>query len=149
MPSATVRRLWSFLEVTNTEKRSTFLLPSVPAGRFPLCPDHFEMPRDENGPFSDPQFRSRTQGRSHSWLKKPATAVCSRVTRSTGYRVRLGDYRIIYTVVDDVLLVVVVALGQRRDVYEHCDASSSVSVSSPIEDHFGIGSEGSNEAPQL
>jgi mRNA interferase RelE/StbE len=29
------------------------------------------------------------------------------------------DYRIIYTVADDVLLVVVVTLGHRRDVYEH------------------------------
>jgi mRNA interferase RelE/StbE len=31
--------------------------------------------------------------------------------------VRVGDYRIIYTVEDGVLLVVVVALGHRRDVY--------------------------------
>ncbi len=30
-----------------------------------------------------------------------------------GLRVRVGDYRIIYTVDDDVLLVVVVALGHR------------------------------------
>ncbi len=34
-----------------------------------------------------------------------------------GYRVRVGDYRIIYTVADDVLLVVVVTIGRRRDVY--------------------------------
>jgi len=34
-----------------------------------------------------------------------------------GYRVRVGDYRIIYTIEDDVLLVVVVTLGHRRDVY--------------------------------
>jgi len=33
-------------------------------------------------------------------------------------RVRVGDYRIIYTVADDVLLVVVVALGHRSDVYD-------------------------------
>jgi mRNA interferase RelE/StbE len=35
-----------------------------------------------------------------------------------GLRVRVGDYRIIYTVEDDVLLVVVVALGHRREIYE-------------------------------
>jgi mRNA interferase RelE/StbE len=34
-----------------------------------------------------------------------------------GLRVRIGDYRIIYTVEDDVLLVVVVTVGHRRDVY--------------------------------
>ncbi|MGH2781147.1 MAG: hypothetical protein ACRDLA_06985 [Thermoleophilaceae bacterium] len=31
---------------------------------------------------------------------------------------RVGDYGIIYTVADDVLLVVVVTLGHRRDVYD-------------------------------
>jgi mRNA interferase RelE/StbE len=32
--------------------------------------------------------------------------------------VRVGDYRIIYRIQDDVLLVVVLRLGHRRDVYE-------------------------------
>ena len=32
-------------------------------------------------------------------------------------RIRVGDYRIIYLVEDDVLLVVVVTPGHRRDVY--------------------------------
>jgi mRNA interferase RelE/StbE len=32
--------------------------------------------------------------------------------------VRVGDYRIIYTVQDDVLLIVVVTLGHRREVYD-------------------------------
>jgi mRNA interferase RelE/StbE len=31
--------------------------------------------------------------------------------------VRVGDYRIIYTIADDVLLIVVLALGHRREVY--------------------------------
>jgi mRNA interferase RelE/StbE len=35
-----------------------------------------------------------------------------------GLRVRVGDYRIIYTIEDDVLLIVVVTIGHRRDVYE-------------------------------
>lgn len=33
------------------------------------------------------------------------------------YRVRVGDYRIIYTIQDDVLLIVVVALGHRQGIY--------------------------------
>jgi mRNA interferase RelE/StbE len=32
-------------------------------------------------------------------------------------RLRVGDYRIIYTIQDRVLLVVVVTLGHRKDVY--------------------------------
>jgi mRNA interferase RelE/StbE len=33
------------------------------------------------------------------------------------YRVRTGDYRIVYEVVDDRLLVQVVRAGHRRDIY--------------------------------
>jgi mRNA interferase RelE/StbE len=32
--------------------------------------------------------------------------------------VRVGDHRILYTVQDDVLLVVVVTLGHRREIYD-------------------------------
>lgn len=33
------------------------------------------------------------------------------------YRVRAGDYRVIYRIRDDVLLVLVVRIGHRREVY--------------------------------
>jgi len=33
------------------------------------------------------------------------------------YRVRVGDYRIIYQIQDRVLLVLVVEIGNRRDIY--------------------------------
>ncbi|SFP79834.1 mRNA interferase RelE/StbE [Amycolatopsis arida] len=36
---------------------------------------------------------------------------------SGAYRVRAGDYRVIYTIEDDRLLVVVIDLGHRRDSY--------------------------------
>lgn len=35
------------------------------------------------------------------------------------YRVRVGMYRIVYEVIDERLLVHVVRVGHRRDVYEH------------------------------
>lgn len=34
------------------------------------------------------------------------------------WRIRTGDYRVVYEVHDDVLLVLVVAIGHRRDVYK-------------------------------
>lgn len=34
------------------------------------------------------------------------------------FRVRVGDYRIIYTVHDDVLLVLIVGIGHRSDIYK-------------------------------
>lgn len=33
------------------------------------------------------------------------------------YRIRAGDYRILYQVHDRIVLVIVVAIGHRRDVY--------------------------------
>lgn len=33
------------------------------------------------------------------------------------YRVRTGDYRILYRIVDSALVVIVVEVGHRRDVY--------------------------------
>jgi mRNA interferase RelE/StbE len=48
---------------------------------------------------------------------RPPGAKALQVRR--GYiRVRTGDYRIVYTVRDEVLLVLVVALGPRREIYE-------------------------------
>lgn len=35
------------------------------------------------------------------------------------YRIRVGDYRIIYEVFSGVLLIEVVRVGHRRDVYKH------------------------------
>jgi len=34
------------------------------------------------------------------------------------YRVRTGDYRIIYEIQDDILLILVAKVGHRRDVYK-------------------------------
>ena len=35
-----------------------------------------------------------------------------------GYRIRQGNYRVIYDIYDKVLTVEVIALGNRKDVYE-------------------------------
>jgi mRNA interferase RelE/StbE len=35
-----------------------------------------------------------------------------------GYRIRVADYRIIYDIFDDILLIEVIHLGHRKDVYQ-------------------------------
>jgi mRNA interferase RelE/StbE len=35
------------------------------------------------------------------------------------WRVRTGDYRVVYEIRDQVLLVLVVAVGHRREIYRH------------------------------
>ena len=49
----------------------------------------------------------------------PRPSGCKKLRGKTGlYRLRLGDYRIIYDVQDSVLVVVVVKLGDRKDIYD-------------------------------
>ena len=33
------------------------------------------------------------------------------------FRIRVGDYRVVYTVEDNVLLIVIVRVGHRREIY--------------------------------
>lgn len=35
-----------------------------------------------------------------------------------GYRIRVGSYRVIYEVIDDKLIIDVIALGHRKEIYE-------------------------------
>ncbi|MGH3628140.1 MAG: type II toxin-antitoxin system RelE family toxin [Sciscionella sp.] len=41
----------------------------------------------------------------------------SLVTRPGEYRIRIGDYQVVYEVQDDRLVVLVVAVAHRREVY--------------------------------
>lgn len=65
----------------------------------------------------DPQVRSRVEGAIALLAEDPRPPASRPLRGRPGYRVRVGDYRIIYTINDDVLLIVVVTLGHRRDVY--------------------------------
>ncbi len=66
----------------------------------------------------DPPIRQRLQGAIALLAHDPRPPAARTLQGRPGLRVRVGDYRIIYTVADDVLLVVVVTLGHRRDVYD-------------------------------
>lgn len=66
----------------------------------------------------DPPIRARVQGAIALLAEDPRPPAARALRGRPGLRVRVDDYRIIYTVVDDVLLVVVVTVGHRRDVYE-------------------------------
>ena len=34
-------------------------------------------------------------------------------------RIRVGDYRIIYEIQNDILVILVIKIGHRRDIYKH------------------------------
>ncbi|MHB8319975.1 MAG: type II toxin-antitoxin system RelE family toxin [Acidimicrobiales bacterium] len=64
-----------------------------------------------------PDARHRTQGAIALLARDPRPPASRALRGRPGYRFRVGTYRIIYTVAD-VLLVVVVAIGHRREVYD-------------------------------
>lgn len=65
----------------------------------------------------DPPMRRRLQGAIALLAEDPRPPAARALKGRPGLRVRVGDYRIIYTVKDDVLLVIVVTLGHRREIY--------------------------------
>lgn len=64
------------------------------------------------------QENSRTDcGSAGGFGGQSASAGLFEILGQEAYRVRVGDYRIIYTIHDDRLIVLVVDVGHRRDVY--------------------------------
>lgn len=66
----------------------------------------------------DPQVRGRVQGAIALLAQDPRPPAARTLQGRPGLRIRVGDYRIIYTVHGGLLLVVVVTLGHRREVYD-------------------------------
>lgn len=66
----------------------------------------------------DPQLRGRLQGAISLLAGDPRPPNAKKLKGRDAFRVRVGSYRVIYTIEDDVLLIVVVTLGHRRDVYD-------------------------------
>ena len=48
----------------------------------------------------------------------PRPQGCKKLKGREGWRIRVGDYRIIYNIFDNILIVDVVNLGHRKDIYE-------------------------------
>jgi mRNA interferase RelE/StbE len=65
-----------------------------------------------------PEDKERVQGAIALVGQDPRPPKALALSGRPGYRVRVGDYRIIYTIQDDVLLVVVVNPGHRREIYQ-------------------------------
>lgn len=42
---------------------------------------------------------------------------CEKLAGDIGYRIRQGDYRIVYTIDDETRVVEIVKIGHRREVY--------------------------------
>jgi mRNA interferase RelE/StbE len=61
----------------------------------------------------------RIMQRIRSLADDPRPAGCERLSSQEQYRVRQGAYRIIYEIKDNRLIVLIVKVGHRRDVYRN------------------------------
>ncbi len=62
--------------------------------------------------------RQRLVERILKLADNPRPAGCEKLSGQNKYRVRQGRYRILYAIEDENLLVYVVKVGHRKDVYE-------------------------------
>ncbi len=53
-----------------------------------------------------------------SLSNNPRPNGCKKLKGSTGYRIRKGDFRIIYDIFDNILLINVIAVGDRKEIYD-------------------------------
>lgn len=66
----------------------------------------------------DPVARRRVQAAVELLAADPRPAGAKKLVGGAGeWRVRTGDFRVVYEIHDQVLVVLVVALGHRREIY--------------------------------
>ena len=62
--------------------------------------------------------RQRLVRQIQSLADNPRLPGCKKLSGSNKYRIRQGNYRIVYSVEDNKLVVYVVKIGDRKDVYK-------------------------------
>jgi mRNA interferase RelE/StbE len=60
---------------------------------------------------------SRVKSAILSLEDEPRPKTCKKLVGRDGWRIRVGDYRVIYEIDDEARIVVVLHIGHRRDVY--------------------------------
>ncbi|MBN4066661.1 type II toxin-antitoxin system RelE/ParE family toxin [Simkania negevensis] len=67
------------------------------------------------------KVKARIIAKIDSLAENPRPGGCKKLKgsqRSPFYRVRVGEYRIIDSIEDDVLLILVIDIGHRKEVYQ-------------------------------
>ncbi|MFD4422483.1 type II toxin-antitoxin system RelE/ParE family toxin [Agromyces sp. NPDC058484] len=64
-----------------------------------------------------PEGKRRVQAAIELLAEDPRPPAARKLTARPEWRVRTGDFRVLYRIEDDILTVVVVNAGNRRDIY--------------------------------
>ena len=65
----------------------------------------------------DRQDQSRIISAIQGLADNPRPQGCQKLSGRPAWRIRIGSYRVIYEIHDNQLLILIVALGHRREVY--------------------------------
>ena len=65
----------------------------------------------------DRQAQSRIIDSMRVLVADPRPSGCKKLSGRPAWRIRIGAYRVIYEIHDDRLVVLVVSIGSRKDVY--------------------------------
>ena len=63
------------------------------------------------------KIRARIEHAIEELADDPRPSRCKKLHGNAGWRIRVGDYRILYDIQDDELIVTVLRAGHRRDIY--------------------------------
>ena len=63
-------------------------------------------------------YYSAIKKQIYNLADNPRPNGCKKLKGRKGYRIRVGNYRVIYEILDDILLIDVVDLGHRKDIYD-------------------------------
>jgi len=64
-----------------------------------------------------PKDRGRIVARIQALADDPRPVGAEKISGQERYRIRQGDYRILFEIEDRILRIIVVKIGHRRDVY--------------------------------
>lgn len=69
------------------------------------------------GKIPPPHF-NRITNAIHGLADNPRPSGYKKLTGRDGYRIRIGDYRVIYNIEDKILTVFVIDIGDRKNIYD-------------------------------
>ncbi len=64
-----------------------------------------------------PEAKRRIEGVIETLAEQPRPPAAKKLTGRPEWRVRSGDYRVLYRIEDQILTVIIVQAGHRREVY--------------------------------
>ncbi|MBW4687865.1 MAG: type II toxin-antitoxin system RelE/ParE family toxin [Komarekiella atlantica HA4396-MV6] len=65
-----------------------------------------------------PELQERIQLKIDDLAIEPRPDGVKKLKNRDGYRIRVGNYRVIYNILDDILLIIIVEIGHRSNIYK-------------------------------